>query len=33
VEVDQTLVVEALNDLLAKYGKRPNFKNPLLDQS
>jgi hypothetical protein len=24
----QALAVEALNDLLAKYGKRPNVKNP-----
>ena len=27
----QALVVEALNDLLGKYGKRPNVKNPLRD--
>ena len=26
----QGLAVEALNDLLAKYGKRPVVKNPLL---
>ena len=25
------LVVEALNDVLAKYGKRANVKNPLLE--
>jgi hypothetical protein len=25
------LAVEALNDLPAKHGKRPNVKNPLLD--
>jgi hypothetical protein len=29
----QALAVEALNDLLTKYGRRPNVKNPLLDQS
>jgi hypothetical protein len=29
----QALAVEALNDLPAKHGKRPNVKNPLLDQS
>ena len=29
----QALVLEALNDLLAKHGKRPSLKNPLLDQS
>jgi Antitoxin-like ribbon-helix-helix len=27
----QTLGVEALNDLLRKYGKRPVVQNPLLD--
>jgi hypothetical protein len=27
----QALAVEALNDLPAKHGKRPNVKNPLLD--
>jgi hypothetical protein len=27
----QALVVEALNDLLGKYGKRSNVKNPLRD--
>jgi hypothetical protein len=29
----QALVLEALNDLLVKHGKRPSLKNPLLDQS